>query len=225
MPASQAGRRGFESRLPLHFFNQIAAFCQLAVRSYWSHAKKAWIHPQYSFFLPVGVLSRVFRGKFVAGLRKALAAGKLGFHGTLQPLAQPKVFSSFLRQFFGKDWVVYSKRPFGGPEHALRYLGRYTHRVGISNHRLVSFAGDKVHFALARLGTQKQEASHDPTRGGVPPALPAARIAERIRPHPALRFPEHPEPRAPPAPMFSASRRSLGAASPAHYPRSSRPRA
>jgi hypothetical protein len=105
-----------------------------------------WIHPRYSFFLPVGALSRVFRGKFVAGLRKALAAGKLGFHGTLKPLARPKVFSSFLRQFFGKDWVVYSKRPFGGPEHALRYLGRYTHRVGISNHRLVSFAGDKVTF-------------------------------------------------------------------------------
>lgn len=105
-----------------------------------------WIHSRDSFFLPVGVLSRVFRGKFVAGLRKALAAGKLGFHGTLKPLARPKVFSSFLRQFFGKDWVVYSKRPFGGPEHALRYLGRYTHRVGISNHRLVSFADNKVTF-------------------------------------------------------------------------------
>jgi hypothetical protein len=82
----------------------------------------------------------------VAGLRKALAAGKLGFHGTLKPLARPKVFSSFLRQCFRKDWVVYSKRPFGGPEHALRYLGRYTHRVGISNHRLVSFADNKVTF-------------------------------------------------------------------------------
>ena len=56
------------------------------------------------------------------------------------------MFSSFLRQLFRKDWVVYSKPPFGGPEHALRYLGRYTHRVGISNHRLVSFAGDKVTF-------------------------------------------------------------------------------
>ncbi len=105
-----------------------------------------WIHPRYSFFLPVAILSRVFRGKFVAGLRKALGSGKVGFHGTLKPLAQPKVFSSLLRQLFRKDWVVYSKRPFGGPEHALRYLGRYTHRVGISNHRLVSFADNKVTF-------------------------------------------------------------------------------
>jgi Putative transposase/Transposase zinc-binding domain len=103
-----------------------------------------WIRPRYAFFLPVGVLSRVFRGKFVAGLRKAFAAGKLGFHGALKPLAQPKAFSSFLRQLFRNDWVVYAKRPFGGPEHALRYLGRYTHRVAISNQRLVSLVEDKV---------------------------------------------------------------------------------
>ena len=105
-----------------------------------------WITPRYQFFLPIGVLSRVFRGKFVAGLRQALAKGELGFHGTLKPLARPKVFSSFLRQLFRQDWVVYSKRPFGGPQHALRYLGRYTHRVAISNHRLVSLVDDKVTF-------------------------------------------------------------------------------
>jgi hypothetical protein len=105
-----------------------------------------WITPRYPFFLPIGVLRRVFRGKFVAGLRKALAEGKLGFHGAQKPLARPKVFSSFLRQLFRKDWVVYSKRPFGGPQHALRYLGCYTHRVAISNHRLVSFIDDKVTF-------------------------------------------------------------------------------
>ncbi len=92
------------------------------------------------------MLSRVFRGKLVGGLRKALAEGKLGFHGAQKPLARPKVFSSFLRQLFRKDWVVYSKRPFGGPQHALRYLGCYTHRVAISNHRLVSFVDDKVTF-------------------------------------------------------------------------------
>jgi hypothetical protein len=92
------------------------------------------------------VLSRVFRGKFVAGLRKARAEGKLGFHGTQKPLAQPKVFASFLRLLFRKDWVVYSKRPFGGPQHALRYLGCYTHRVAISNHRLVSLVEDQVTF-------------------------------------------------------------------------------
>jgi Putative transposase/Transposase zinc-binding domain len=107
---------------------------------------RRWITPLYRFFLPIGVLSRVFRGKFVAGLRKARAEGKLSFHGTQKPLAQPKVFASFLRLLFRKDWVVYSKRPFGGPQHALRYLGCYTHRVAISNHRLVSLVDDKVTF-------------------------------------------------------------------------------
>jgi len=88
----------------------------------------------------------VFRGKFVAALRQAFAAGKLGFHGQMKFLGQPEAFSSLLRQLFRHHWVVYSKRPFGGPEYALRYLGRYTHRVAISNHRLVSFMDGKVTF-------------------------------------------------------------------------------
>src|SRR5208283_1183765 len=105
-----------------------------------------WIKTRYAFFLPVKVLSRVFRGKFVAALKRAFRDGQLGFHGELTLLAQPKTFSSWLRKLFRKDWVVYSKRPFGGPEHVLHYLGRYTHRVAISNHRLVSFADEKVTF-------------------------------------------------------------------------------
>jgi len=105
-----------------------------------------WIHSRYRFFLPIEVLGCVFRGKFVAALRQAFAAGKLGFHGPLKSLAQPKAFSSLLRQLFRHHWVVYSKRPFGGPEYALRYLGRYTHRVAISNHRLVSFVDGQVTF-------------------------------------------------------------------------------
>src|SRR6267154_2712155 len=105
-----------------------------------------WIKPRYDFFLPVKVLSRVFRGKFVAALKRAVHDGKLTFHGDLQLLAQPKTFAAWLRPLFRKDWVVYAKRPFGGPEHVLRYLGRYTHRVAISNHRLVSFTDGKVTF-------------------------------------------------------------------------------
>src|SRR6202453_1674617 len=105
-----------------------------------------WIKPRYPFFLPVKVLGRVFRGKFVAALRCAFADGQLGFHGNLTFLAQPKAFSAWLRQLFRHDWVVYAKRPFGGPQHVLRYLGSYTHRVAISNHRLVSFADEKVTF-------------------------------------------------------------------------------
>jgi hypothetical protein len=105
-----------------------------------------WITTRYAFFLPIKVLSRVFRGKFVAALKRAFQDGKLAFHGDLTPLAQPKTFSSWLRPLFRNDWVVYSKRPFGGPEHVLHYLGRYTHRVAISNHRLVSLADQKVAF-------------------------------------------------------------------------------
>jgi hypothetical protein len=105
-----------------------------------------WIKTRYAFFLPVKVLSPVFRGKFGAALKRALHDGKLNFHGDLASLAQPKSFARWLRILFRKDWVVYSKRPFGGPEHALHYLGRYTHRVAISNHRLVSLADGKVTF-------------------------------------------------------------------------------
>src|SRR6202521_5324375 len=105
-----------------------------------------WIKTRCTFFLPVKVLSRVFRGKFVAALKRAFHDGQLQMHADLTPLAQPKTFSSWLRPLFRKDWVVYSKRPFGGPEHVLPYLGRYTHRVAISNHRLVSFADGKVSF-------------------------------------------------------------------------------
>jgi hypothetical protein len=105
-----------------------------------------WIHPRYAFFLPVKVLGRVFRGKFIAGLKRAFREGTLAFPGSLQPLAGEKAFHAFLRPLFRQDWVVYAKRPFCGPEHVLHYLARYTHRVAISNHRLVSVADGKVTF-------------------------------------------------------------------------------
>jgi Putative transposase/Transposase zinc-binding domain len=105
-----------------------------------------WIKPRYDFFLPIKVLGRVFRGKFVAALKQAFQNGRLSFHGNLVPLAQPKIFAAWLRPLFRKGWVVYAKPPFGGPEYVLQYLGRYTHRVAISNHRLVSFTDGKVTF-------------------------------------------------------------------------------
>jgi hypothetical protein len=105
-----------------------------------------WIPSRERFFLPIHVLRRVFRGKFVAGLRQAFQVGQLNFHGDLALLAQPKTFAAWLRPLFRKDWVVYSKPPFGGPEYVLQYLGRYTHRVAISNHRLVSLAEGNVTF-------------------------------------------------------------------------------
>ena len=106
-----------------------------------------WIRPRKdNFFLPVGALSKVFRGKFIAALQHAHASGQLQFHGLLQGLAQPRLFRSLIRQLFVPRWVVYCKPPFGGPEQVLRYLGAYTHRVAISDHRLVSFVDDKVTF-------------------------------------------------------------------------------
>ena len=105
-----------------------------------------WIAARQNFFLPVKALGRVFRGKFVDGLRELHAAGRLGFHGDLVPLQEPRAFAAVLRPLFRFRWVVYSKRPFGGAEHALHYLGCYTHRVAISNHRLVSLADGRVTF-------------------------------------------------------------------------------
>ena len=105
-----------------------------------------WISSRRSFFLPIRVLSRVFRGKFVAALKTAFREGTLQFHGDLASLTEPRTFASWLRLLFRHDWVVYSKRPFGGPEHVLRYLGAYTHRVAISHHRLVALNDGEVTF-------------------------------------------------------------------------------
>jgi len=92
------------------------------------------------------VLRKVFRGKFVEALKLAFHNNQLCFPGDLTLLAQPKIFAAWLRPLFQKHWVVYSKPPFGGPEYVLQYLGRYTHRVTISNHRLISFADGQVTF-------------------------------------------------------------------------------
>jgi Putative transposase/Transposase zinc-binding domain len=105
-----------------------------------------WVNCPHHFFLPLKVLSRVFRGKFVAGLRQAFHDRRLHCEGKLAALAQHKTFAAWLRRLFRQDWVVYAKPPFGGPEHVLHYLGRYTHRVAISNHRLISFTNGEVTF-------------------------------------------------------------------------------
>ena len=106
----------------------------------------AWIRPRYRFFLPVQALSIVFCGKFVDALERAYHNNKLCLPSALKPLRQEKAFRSFVRSLHQKDWVVYAKPPFGGPRYVLNYLARYTHRVAISNHRLVAFADGKVTF-------------------------------------------------------------------------------
>ena len=105
-----------------------------------------WIACRKSFFLPVRVLSRLFRKKFLIHLRKAFQKGKLQFNGQLKSLAQPAAFEALCQQAGRIEWVVYAKRPFGEPEQVLKYLARYTHRVAISNRRLISMADGRVTF-------------------------------------------------------------------------------
>jgi hypothetical protein len=105
-----------------------------------------WIACRPGFFLPVHVLSRLFRRLFLDALRADFVAGKLGLFGELAALAEPAAFARRLRQLRRVKWVVYAKPPFGGPEQVLAYLGRYTHRVAISNARLVSVSHDQVAF-------------------------------------------------------------------------------
>ena len=105
-----------------------------------------WVSCRPGFFLPVRVLSRLFRGKYLALLRGAFERGKLLFPGRLAPLADTATFARWLAPRYAKDWVVYAKPPFGGPQQVLKYLARYTHRVAISNHRLVSLDEGRVTF-------------------------------------------------------------------------------
>ncbi len=100
----------------------------------------------HGFFLPVRVLSRVFRGKFLALLRSAFDQGRLSFHGKLASLADPREFQLQLAASARTEWVVYAKPPWGGPEQVLKYLSRYTHRVAISNQRLVDLENGEVRF-------------------------------------------------------------------------------
>jgi predicted RNA-binding Zn-ribbon protein involved in translation (DUF1610 family) len=105
-----------------------------------------WIAPRYDFFLPVKALGKMFRGKFLDALREAFEAGRLRFPGQMKPFAERKNFARLLQQSCRHKWVVYAKRPFGGPDHVLQYLGNYTHRIAISNRRLVGLEKGKVHF-------------------------------------------------------------------------------
>jgi hypothetical protein len=105
-----------------------------------------WIACRPGFFLPVRVLSRLFRGLFLHHLENAFAAGKLRFFSALQQFNQRTAFLRHLAPLRGTEWIVYAKPPFAGPQQVLQYLGRYTHRIAISNNRLLSVEQDKVRF-------------------------------------------------------------------------------
>lgn len=107
-----------------------------------------WISARKGFFLPVKVLSKLFNGLFLHHLREAFDNHLLQFFGNLHYLPEPEAFSLLISTCHKKKWVVYAKPSFGGPGQVLDYLGRYTHRVAISNNRLLSFENGRVSFQL-----------------------------------------------------------------------------
>ena len=107
---------------------------------------RRWIACRPGFFLPVRVLSRLFRRRFLEGLEKLFRKGRLQLAGALQPLADPGTFARRMAELRAVEWVVYAKPPCAGPAQVLEYLGRYTHRVAIANHRLRSLEEGQVSF-------------------------------------------------------------------------------
>ena len=111
---------------------------------------------QARFLFPVRALSRVFAAKYRDGLSALYEAGRLGFHGTINELADPAAFRRLLNSTREKPWTVYAKRPFGGPAQVFDYLGRYTHRIAINNHRIKSVANGKVVFRAKNRNRNKR---------------------------------------------------------------------
>lgn len=112
-----------------------------------SSDRTRWIAAREKYLLPVKVLGKLFRGKFLAALDQAYRGGELDLAGSTAELSDPEAWRHFKDGLYKKDWVVFAKAPFGGPEHVFNYLGRYTHRIAISNHRIVDFADGKVAFS------------------------------------------------------------------------------
>jgi len=108
----------------------------------------SWVSTRPGFFLPVKVLGKLFRGKFLQSLHNAYLAGTFDLSGSCSGLANPASWQRLLTTLYSKDWVVYAKPPFGGPQEVFRYLGRYTHRVAISNHRLQKLQNGRVTFQV-----------------------------------------------------------------------------
>lgn len=111
-----------------------------------SHDGKRWFPCREGFFIPVKVLSRLFRGKVLDYLRKSWETEELGFPSTIAELQDPAQFSALLKDLYCREWVVYAKPPFKDPEMLLDYLGRYTHRIAIGNHRIIKMQDGEVSF-------------------------------------------------------------------------------
>ena len=151
---------------------------------------QSWIACRPGFFLPVRVLSRMFRGLFLRYLEKAFAAGELNFFSAHRHLHEPAAFRRYLAPAWNADWVVYAKRPFAGPAQVLDYVGRYTHRVAISNNRLVSMDNGKVRFRWKDYRDDNRQKTMSLAGRGVHPPLPDPCAAGWISPHPILWLPQ-----------------------------------
>jgi hypothetical protein len=115
---------------------------------------RRWIASRKNFLFPVKVMSRLFRGKLLAAIDHAYRHGRLALRGPCAPLSDPGAFARLRDDLYRREWVVYCKEPFGGAKHVYEYLGRYTHRVAISNQRLQSVGDDHVRFATKNGGTE-----------------------------------------------------------------------
>jgi len=111
-----------------------------------SRDRTRWVSARAKFFLPVKVLGKLFRGKFLAALKAAYSDGALSLGKSTATYKDPTAWERLLRELYRLKWIIYAKRPFGSADHVFRYLGRYTHRVAISNHRLLSLEAGKVSF-------------------------------------------------------------------------------
>jgi len=120
---------------------------------------RRWASCRQGFFLPVNVLARLFRRLYLTGLAQAFEKGKLTFHGTSAYLAEPHTFHRLLASLRAREWWLYAKPPFGGPAQVLAYLGRYTHRVAISNHRLLKLENGQVTFSWKDYARGNQQRS------------------------------------------------------------------
>ena len=148
-----------------------------------------WVACRPGFFLPVRVLSRLFRRRFLEALDQAHRAGRLQFFGEYAALADARAFADWLAPLRACEWVVYAKRPFAGPAAVLAYLSRYTHRVAISNQRLLALDERGVTFRWKDYRATGQDApqDHDARCRRVHASLPVARPARRLSSHPPLR--------------------------------------
>ena len=151
---------------------------------------RRWISSRPAFLLPVRVLGMLFRRLFLTRLIELHEAGRLAFFGTQAGLADRRLFLRHLAAVRKKRWVVYAKPPFSGPEAVLAYLSRYTHRVAISNQRLIAFDDDRRHLPLQGLPPRwsRAAARHDARAARVHPPLPAPCPATWLPPHPPLRL-------------------------------------